>query len=156
MIFLGIKRSSNPEKEYAGRICLNYYLADDYLQIPTGRGTKIDRYCAENYAKAKFLSGDYSLFSRFLQRNIKLFHKYGVKLGVPYNEFSGGTQYAAPIITKMWEKILSGKFGDRVESKLKSSQISRIEANPIARNQSDLIAYNDKEIRFHPSKTVQN
>ena len=162
MSILGIKRSKDTKQNHAGKICLNYYLADDYLKIPTGRGEKIDRYCALNYSKAKYLEGDYRLFEKFIKANQQLFQKYH-DLGC-HPELDSGSRLSRFRIksgmtfmgTRIIEKMLPGKSGDWVEAKLKSSQIRRIESDPITQKYPELIVYNDRELRFHPPKSVSS
>lgn len=77
---LGIKRSKDDSKSHAGKFCFNYFLTEDYLKIPVGRGEKIDEYCAQNYSASKFVAGDRGLFEKFLRANKELFIKYGCEI----------------------------------------------------------------------------
>lgn len=157
---LGIKRPNIRSADHRGEVCLNYYLTENFLKIPVGRGEAMDRYCAENYSKSKFMAGDHSLFEQFMRENQKLFSKY---LSSPFQRGPlgsrrGFTDSRFPIksgMTYRWnfiEKILSGNSGDRIESWLKSLQIRKIESDSITEKYPDLIVYNDRELRFHPPK----
>jgi hypothetical protein len=84
-----------------------------------------------------------------------LFHKHSVVLGIAYHE-SGVDGFKVAFVARIWETILRGRFGDLVESKLKSMQVRRIESSPMTKKYPELIVYNDKEMRFHPPKLAES
>ncbi|MEK9156162.1 MAG: nucleotidyltransferase domain-containing protein [Patescibacteria group bacterium] len=89
---LGVKRSSDDAKSHAGKFCFNYFMTTSYLKIPAGRGTAMDRYCAENYSKSVLVWGDKKTFRRFFEENERLFalaqkskdkdQNHGLKIGM--------------------------------------------------------------------------
>jgi predicted nucleotidyltransferase len=131
----GIKRSKDENKNHAGKFCFNYFIADNYLILPTGRGEKIDRYCAEDYSRSKFIAGDKTLHQIFLQKNKRLFEKYGYK--IKHNNLK----------TEI-HRLNTSRF----EKWVKNYQIKKIESDPRTKKYPNLIAYNDNELRFHPPK----
>jgi predicted nucleotidyltransferase len=50
------------------------------------------------------------------------------------------------------ERILSGRFGDKLEDLLKRIQLAKINSDPRTKKYPDLIVANDGEIRAHPPK----
>jgi predicted nucleotidyltransferase len=156
---LGEKRSKNEEKSHAGKFCFNYFLTDGYLKIPTGRGEKMDKYCAMNYSRSVLLWGDDKLFDKFLAINSDLFAKFGCFSSL--ND-SKELEYYFParsitfllFIRKMQEIVFGGMFGNWIERRLKHLQIKMIESDPRTSKFPSLIVYNDQEARFHPPKNL--
>lgn len=145
-MILGIKRSKDEKKSHAGKFCFNYFLTEDYLKIPTGRGEKIDKYCAENYSQSKFVAGDYYLFKKFLKTNEQLFHRYGFHSNLSFPPKREPKKLLKIYRTMSW-------CGDLFESWAKSYQIKKIESDTRTKRYPNLISYNDKELRFHPPKS---
>lgn len=154
LALFGLKRSSDESKPHAGKFCVNYFLTESFLTIPTGRGEKIDRYCAINYSASVFVAGDRKLFDRFMQRNEELFCLSASSLPEKSKDIVDRlkVKYCSniSIIQNIFEWFLIGSFGNSIEKKLKDIQIRKIELNPQVKKYPDLIAYNDKELRFHP------
>lgn len=150
-IILGIKRSSNRNKPHAGKFCFNYFLTKSFLRIPTKRGEKIDRYCADNYSKSRYIAGDIELFKKFMLCNDGLFQKYGFK----YKKFNiKNKNYRLKVKNIPSKRIPVLLFGDWFEGVVKKYQIKRIESDSRTKKYPDLIVYNDKELRFHPPRVV--
>lgn len=162
-IVSGQKRSKDEKKSHAGKFCFNYFLTDNYLKIPTGRGEEMDKYCAENYSKSMLVWGDEKLFNKFFETNQELFDLYSCH-SRPDRESGKLSYYFVDTCLhrtdrrkaefNICEKILSGKFGDWLEQKFKQYQINKIESDPRTQKYPDLIIYNDHELRFHPPKNV--
>lgn len=162
--FIGQKRDKDENKSHAGKFCINYFTTDDYLKIPTGRGEKIDSYCAKNYSRSVLIRGEEKLFKKFLETNQELFAKYNCNviarseirdkaicdtkrlLRSPGRPRNGNKS----IIQILLELILSERIGDLIERKLKAWQIRKIESDERTSQYPDLIVYNDDEARFHP------
>lgn len=176
----GLKRSSNEKKSYAGKFCFNYFLTDNFLTIPHNRGEKVDKYCAENYSKSILLWGDNQFFERFMNINLTWMKRYLPSVRHPalpsgprlcpaetgdagstnssgsISEFpieSGMTNREKSIIQKFIDRLLSDKFGNRLEHTLKKIQIARIKKDPAVKKYPKFIVFNDKELRFHYPKT---
>ena len=153
-IILGIKRSSDRGKPHAGKFCFNYFLTASFLKIPTGRGTEMDRYCAQNYSKSQFIAGDIELFKKFMRTNKKLFEKYNCKIT------NNKSQISNKILNSKFQILNSVKGGleyfltDRFEILVKNYQVRRIESDPRTKKYPSLIVYNDRELRFHPPRVV--
>lgn len=132
----GIKRSKIETKGHAGKFCFNYFIADNYLTLPIGRGEKVDSYCAKDYSQSKFIAGDRTLHQQFLTKNEGLFKKYGYKISVIKSQIP---------ITRLKT--------NRFEKWAKQYQIRKIESDPITKQYPNLIVYNDNELRFHPPQS---
>lgn len=157
---LGIKRSKDENKSHSGKFCLNYFLTENFLKIPVGRGEKIDKYCAENYSKSVFLAGDCRLFVKFMCRNWKLFKRYNCEIDLP----KGPKKYCHPDIRQPADEgphsygilrhrnKMAQNDNSWFENWAKKYQIKRIEKDPRTQKYPELIVYNDKELRFHPPK----
>lgn len=166
----GQKRSKDENTPHAGKFCFNYFLADNYLKIPTGRGKETDQYCADNYSKSVLVWGDAKLFRKFFEVNSALFKLATSSHPSPCK---GEGEEVIPLLAKerlgevliavsdsnllttiqsCKEKILSGKFGDWFEQRAKNFQIKMIERDPRTQKYPSLIVYNNKEARFHPPK----
>lgn len=150
-LLFGIKRSKDGSKSHAGKFCFNYFLTESYLKVPTGRGEKIDQYCAENYSSSKFIAGDGVLFLKFLKTNKKLFEFYGYKILNPKSEIKNKSKIINSKF-KILQQFRELLLGDWFEQKVRSYQIKRIESDPRTKKYPDLIVHNDKELRFHPPK----
>ena len=145
---IGIKRSRDTDHDHSGKYCFNYFLIEDYLQIPTGRGEKIDQYCADNYSHSLFLAGSPEIFNKFFEANTKLFQKYGYKSQKIEIKSSRGNR----CLVSLFQQFIELFFGNWFEDSVKKYQIKRIKNDPITRLYPDLIVYNDCELRFHPPK----
>lgn len=153
----GQKRSKDENKAHAGKFCFNYFLADNYLKIPTGRGKKMDQYCADNYYSSLLVWGEEKTFEKFKSINQNLFtladpkysqSNYAIEKDIfPVRDWLG-----LIIIKRCKEWALGGKFGDWFEKRIKILQIKMIEKDPRTKKTPDLIVYNDLEARFHPPK----
>ena len=164
----GLKRSSRSEKTHAGRFCFNYFLTENFLEIPHNRGEKVDKYCAENYSKSVLLWGDQKLFERFMSINLKWMRKYINVTKRPQNYFTERAQKkensqfvfsrnlyirSRKELQKIIEIILSKRFGNWLEYTLRNIQIKRIKKDPASKKYPKFIVFNDRELRFHHPKT---
>jgi len=162
---LGIKRSSNGTKNHAGKFCFNYYLTDDYLEIPHDRTDIINAYCARNYSQSILVWGDENIFSEYCQVNIDWMQKYLKSQGInnksinifPIVENWVTKQFPignirAKRVGQWWERRLSNKFGDWIEIQVKKFQIWLIEKDYRTWKYPNFVVYNDRELRFHPPK----
>ena len=148
----GIKRSKDEELDHSGDFCFNYFLTENFLKIPTNRTASVDKYCAENYSKSVYLAGDSSVYENFMKANVDLFNKYGC---TPRSLTDNESKKRKGLSQVIWEFILSGYLGEIFENMVKRYQIKKIESSPITAKYPDLIVYNDKELRFHPPKSIK-
>lgn len=154
----GYRRKGN---KVAGRICLNCYLPDTNLNIaPRNPKSKTRVARAYKYLIALIDGGGYE--KRFLKAN-KWFDKYRVsgarysdnlreKLLYLINDRTYRTDFTGrkALKPKKWgERVLAGRFGDWVESKLMNYQVKRILAG---KKEGDEIVCKKNEIRLHPLK----
>jgi hypothetical protein len=155
---LGVKRSSNERKSHAGKFCPNHFLTEEYLRIPTGRGERVDQYCADCHGNSVFVLGRREIFNQFKQINVGLFKQKRMKVKEEQLEllsqyFPLKNNYFSILHARIWEKFLGGKMGDSFERFIKRAQIRRIERDPRTKKYPELICYDDRELRFHPPKS---
>lgn len=143
----GQKRSKDENKPHAGKFCFNYFMTENYLQIPIGRGEEMDKYCAMNYSKSLLISGDTKIFDKFIKANKELFAKYNCDVATSAKVSDNNST-----IKRIFERMLGGKFGDWLELRFKSLQIKLIEKDPRTKAFPELIVCSDQEARFHPPK----
>lgn len=155
-ILFRIKRSKNNDRGHAGKFCFNYILTESFLKIPTGRGWKIDCYCADNYSKSQYIAGDYKLFIEFMKINIPLFDKYSFEIQTSNLKFPSKSKNQNPycrafrLRTGFQNSFGMKKYFDWFEKWAKNYQIKKIESDPRTKKYPNLIVYNDRELRFHP------
>lgn len=156
----GYRRKSN---KVAGRICLNCYLPDNNLNIAPVN-PKSERKVAKAYKYLIALVDDNDFESRFLKAN-KWFGEYQVSGGKYSSNLKKKLLYLLngcinrkyfadrkikPLRPKKWgERLLAGKFGNWVESKLMNYQVKRILSG---KKEGDEIVCKKNEIRLHPLK----
>jgi predicted nucleotidyltransferase len=154
---LRIKRPKDEKKDHSGKFCFNYFLTENYLKIPTGRGEEMDRYCADNYSHSKFIAGDISLFNKFILVNQGLFSKYNchpeasAEGSSERNERAAAPRFFTNVQNDI-QKIAERLFRLRFENWAKHYQIKKINTDPRTKKYPELIVFNDKELRFHPPK----
>lgn len=124
------------------RICFNHFISPEgYMLKPP-----YNEYWQDLYSKLVPVYGDPILIQRFYRanqswmRNPKLYEKTARHLFTEKN-----------ILGKLKEEILSGTFGDWLESELKKIQSNKIEQgrNP-AKEYKPRIVVSDSELEFHP------
>jgi len=136
-IFLILKifhRLAKP-KNHAGQICPNHFISDDSLEIQ-----EKNQYSAELFSRAEFLSGDFSIFQKFLIENRRWMLKFSVEVALLQ-------QCDFPKKIKIFPV---GKFAKKVENFLRKIQIAKIRKNPDFFLPGAKIKMNDFELRFHP------
>lgn len=150
------KRARNPNIDHSGKFCLNYFIADNYLQIPTGRGHEIDAYCAKNYGRSILLFELGPVFQQFLAKNRALFEKTEMKRNQELLTYfpiqKTPSTILCTIIRSFFEFVLSGSIGNLLERRTAKTQIRSIESDPITKKWPKYIVYNECELRFHPPK----
>ena len=134
-------------RKVAGRICLNCYLNDKKPDIMP-RDPKSKKKVAWAYKYMIPLVQEGRITEKFFETN-GWFGRYQVS-GIRYQaKLREETFRYYPIIRKKRvERILSGRFGDWVETKLMNYQVKRILKTD---NLGETVA-TKKEIRLHPGK----
>jgi hypothetical protein len=116
----------------------------------------MDLYCAKNYSKSVLVWGDKKIFTKFFKVNESLFSKVPHSFSnldeelQKYFPVRGSFLMQRP--KSVIEKLLSGRFGDWLELRLKSLQIKLINRDSRTAKYPKLIVCNDREARFHPPK----
>ena len=158
-IIFGLKRLKNSEKPHAGKFCFNYFLTENYLRIPTGRGDKIDRYCADNYSQSVYIAGNRRLFDKFLSSNKKLFNKFDCHPALDAGSRKISSRFRISSLqsgmTKQVQRFWEMIFGIWFEKWARKYQIKNIESDPRTKKYPDLIVFTDKELRFHPPNKLR-
>jgi len=157
--FTSLKRSSNTKKDHSGKFCLNYFLTENFLVVPTGRGEKIDRYCAHNYSNSLMIWGKRDVYFNFINANRENWKKFLIRNKIP--ALPAGRQdtnikqiqnrnkikSSIPIRTfhmgVRFRDIVEKMIGDRIEQYLKKIQLRKIKID------DKYVVANDKELRFH-------
>ena len=167
--FTGLKRSNKEHLSHAGKICLNYYMTENFLIIPHHRAPEMNRYCAENYSASILLAGDRQIFERFLAMNESWMRPYIKDQKLKISSSMANSQkdqnlnksknsniisafQFAMVLKRLTERVLLGRSGQKIENYLKRLQQARIMADPRGRTYPDLIHADDREMRFHPPK----
>jgi len=174
----GLKRSSREGSNPAGKICLNYYMTEGFLIVPHHRDDQINRYCARSYSNTVLLAGDRAIYNKFIKMNEMWIKKYIEQTSTEIlhrkntenKQFSLSNHLSLRAIDQrerrgnlakelksyklkpVFENLLCGKFGDKLEQRFKIIQLKRIYSDPRTRRYPDLIFANDREMRFHPRK----
>ena len=150
----GLKRSSDTKKDHSGKFCLNYFLTENFLVVPTGRGEKIDKYCAHNYSNSLMVWGKRDIYFNFINANRENWKKYlkpEAVYRIPY------TVYLRKVLKRnfpirtfhmgvRFRNIVEKMIGDKIEQYLKNVQLKKIKVD------NKYVVANDKELRFHNSK----
>jgi len=146
-----IKRTSSESSSHANLFCFNYFLIENFLKIPVGRGKAVDDYCADNYSKSVLAAGDEIIFDKFMQENSELF---GSRKLTDHRKYSAyfRNNMSKNFLKESMEILLGGKVGDAVERALKVFQKRLIELDDRTKKYPEFIVYNDCELRFHPPK----
>ena len=154
----GLKRSSDEKKDHSGKFCLNYFLTVSFLTVPTGRGEKVDQYCAHNYSKSLMVWGKRDIFFNFMEINRENWSKYLTNQKSYLKSKNDRSKIKSKIPIRTWHfgvrmrDFMEKMLGDRVEQMLKKIQLRKINRDPRTIKYPDYIVINDKELRFHSPK----
>lgn len=141
---LGWRRTKlNHKEEAADKICLNHFITEKSFRLSPPH----DKYWQTLYANLVPVFGDVGKINAFFAANSDWLANPRVYL----DDFRH--QHRTSGFLRVWlEKILSGRFGNWLEGKLRRLQIARIERGL----QNDppgykpRIIYTDAELEFHP------
>jgi len=144
---MGLRRT--PEK-IAGKICLNYYLTEDYLKV-----LELEKN-ASCYSSIIVLLGNRRIFEKYCQANawFKKFKQAVRTQDLNKIFWQNVIFFPLQICQFLLEFIFELVFSDWGERQLKVYQIKKIAANPLTKlAKKNEIYLSDRELRFHPSKT---
>ncbi len=144
---LGVRRRGKITKN---KICLNHYITDQSLKIPFE-----SLYNAQSYIhliNVYHSESDRKLFSKFQEEN-KWIKKYVENYEVSELENFRGIKRNKILgfISKMFEIVLSGKFGNYLEKKLSEVQSGKIKNSPLYKKAGGRITVNNNQLEFHPN-----
>ncbi|OGD57191.1 hypothetical protein A2V71_02110 [Candidatus Berkelbacteria bacterium RBG_13_40_8] len=131
----------------AGRICLNRYQTDNFLDIQPHND-----YHARTFSQTWPLVNVNKTYEKFIQKNVWM-----AKMGYSFkkNEKNLQKNVIFASIRKMKEWILNGSFGDAVEKTLGNYQKKRILSDIRTRKApKGRVRVSDRELCFHPLKEV--
>jgi len=141
---LGVRRHGNKTED---RICLNHYITDESLQIPFE-----SLYNAESYVHLTNLyKEDKNIFHLFQEQNgwIRNYltnykiSELGSVRSIDKNRFFVFT-------SKIFEVILSGFLGNKIEKIFTSVESRRIERDALYKKSGGRITIDDSQLEFHP------
>jgi len=164
-------------KNIKNRICLNYFITDESLEIE-----RQDLFAANEYSfiypifdyfvipanagiqgfnDSGFSIGSRvkpgmtrrSVFSEFCETNLDWIKKFKPNLKIPELKPARYFVEVKPlqqVIQQTFENLINALWGDRIESWLKRKQIARIERNPLTEKSGAYIEYNDENLIFLP------
>lgn len=136
---LGIKRTKT---KIAGRICLNRYAAEDFLEI-----TPPNHYHAKVFYNQFPLFGTKDLVDKYISANqwMKRYNFYPYKYSPLHNPslISFGVRWLCELILGQWFEQLA-----------KNWQIKRVAKDPRAKAPGNVVILSEQELRFHLDKTI--
>ena len=134
-------------KNIKNRICLNYFITTDGLEIE-----RQDLFAANEYSFIYEIFG-HNVFQKFCKANAEWIKKikpnYNCSNLKPARycvEHSGISSF----FQKSFESLINILWGDRIESWQKRHQIVRIKRNPLTKKEGAYIEYTDKNLIFLP------
>lgn len=134
-------------KKIKNRICLNYFITTDNLDIQ-----RQDLFAANEYCFIYPLSG-YNVFQKFCETNAGWIKRFKPNWQIPdlkparYFVEVKSLQLAAQ---RFFESLINLLWGDRIEAWQKRQQIARIERNPLTKKEGAYIEYTDENLIFLP------
>ena len=142
---LGMRRYG---KKIKNRICLNYFITTDNLEIQ-----RQDLFAANEYSFIYPVFG-FDIFQKFCESNIGWINKFKPNFECPelkparYFLDVGRLQQA---VQRFFENLINIFRGDRIEAWLKRKQIARIERNPLTHKEGAYIEYTGENLIFLPA-----
>jgi hypothetical protein len=139
--FLRWRRHSKKQKD---RICLNYFMSDKFLKVPTK-----DLFAAQEYSFILPIFDQANFFQQFQQTNSSWIREYKPDYCFTnfHSELTIEDSYLSSTIRKILEKLFSFSF---LERKLRKIQKEKIENNPKTKLKNSLIIANDQHLVFLP------
>ncbi|MFA5926280.1 MAG: hypothetical protein WC831_05130 [Parcubacteria group bacterium] len=134
-------------RKIKNRICLNYYIADNSLEIK-----RQDLFAANEYTFVFPLYGFY-LFRKFLAENAGWIRKYKPNWEIPEiapARYYVGKSSSSRLLQKAGETLINSLGGDRIEAWLKRKQINRIEGNILTKKEGAYVEADDYNLIFLP------
>jgi hypothetical protein len=146
-------------KKIKNRICLNYFITTDNLEIQ-----RQDMFAANEYSfiypifacpnrDAKRGGRGHNVFQKFCEVNVNWIKKFKPNWSVPDLKparYIVEHSRISSSIQKLFENLINMMRGDRIEAWQKRRQIARIKRNPLTNKPGAYIEYNDKNLIFLP------
>jgi len=135
-----------------GRFCLSFYITEDNLNMEK-LAIEDDIYLAYWIKTLQPVSGDYQTYIDLIDHNRKFLEQF-FKTPINYQKRRYRTNRGLVKILRQWqEKMLSGKFGDKLETKLKGWQLKRAKQkfekmDQNTKKEADIII-DEKILKFH-------
>jgi hypothetical protein len=131
----------------AGKFCLNHYITDRSLTI-----NMPSIYTAQSYAHLLPIWGDMELYRSFQERNawLKIYLANYPQPFLPHVK-SIAPKKILSSVARLFEKILSGRLGDKLEMWLGAYQAKKIAANPKTGTSGGRVVFSSEVLEFHPN-----
>jgi hypothetical protein len=134
-------------KKITNRICLNYFITDESLEIQ-----RQDIFAANEYSFIYPIFG-HNVFQKFCEKNVEWIKEFKpnweiqeLKPARYFIEFSPRQR----AVQRLFESLINLFWGDRIESWQKRAQIARIERNPLTKKEGAYVEYGDENLIFLP------
>jgi len=142
-IFVSLTGYRRHGDKISGRICLNCYQTEDYLEV-----NPHNLFTASDYSKAKPLWEVHDIYKKYVKKNAWISENFKIRIKV-YKPITK-TSKIVRTLQLIFEKFFDS---DWLEVKLKRYQTQRILRDPRTLNSPKGRVYiSDKELRFHPTK----
>jgi len=135
------------EKKIKNRICLNYFITTENLEIQ-----RQDLFAANEYSFIYPLFG-HNVFQKFCGTNLVWIKKIKPNWSIPDLKPARYFVEVKPLhqaVQRLFESLINMLWGDRIESWQKRQQVARIERNPLTQKSGAYIEYSDENLIFLP------
>lgn len=141
--FFGWRRPRGMEGDAAkDRFCFSHFVTPEKYHF----SPPYDKYSQELFASLVPIYGDSSEIQKFFDINTGWMNEGRVYKGDNRHIYKENS-----FLAKFLETILSGKFGNYIERRLRNLQLKRIErSSKFDKLHNPRIIFNDSELEFHP------
>ena len=134
-------------KKITNRICLNYFITDESLEIQ-----RQDMFAANEYSFIYPIFG-HNVFQKFCKANFDWIKKFKPNWEIPDLKparYFVDVRRLQRAVQRFFESLINLFWGDRIESWQKRQQIARIERNPLTKKEGAYVEYSDENLIFLP------
>ena len=137
---------NSSDKNKAGKICPNCYQSEDSLLVFPQTESIAKEYA--QFIPLFEVDGlpDGGFYNKFIKANSWILEKYGLKFA--HLNFSSKDYFG--FLRKVFERLLSGRFGGYIEAKVQNFQKSRILSDRRTVQKGARVLVSDKMLYFHP------